>query len=282
MSQANGHTSIELSRPTIHSTSIEPQSMGDLRVMAKSAAGSKFFGAKTEDECLMVMLVGKDLGFSYTQSLRAFDIIQGKPALKADGMVAVSLARPDLCEYFRPVHQSATSCTWEAKRVGSPAVTQTFTIEEAKAAGLVEKNGDMYRKWPVRMLSARVKSFIARDIFPELLLGLLSSEELLDIAAERRAKGPEVKHVTYDATTGEVDDGADHTIAAAAGLEVMIRSAETLLELRTAALAITNALKAGEITKEQRDALAAIGTERKAQLTPVPEVVPAREPGEEG
>jgi len=125
------------------------------------------------------------------------------------------------------------------------------------------------------MCLARAKSFLARETFPDLLMGMYDDDELRDSVKSS------LRHVTYDATTGEVDDGADHTIAAAAGLEAQIRSAETLLELRTAALAITKALKAGEITKEQRDALAGIGTERKGQITPVA-VVEEREPGQEG
>lgn len=155
---------------------IQPANIGELYRLAESAAASKFFGAAgTPEQGLMIMLAGRDLGFSYTQSLRAFQVIKGKPSLSADAMVAVCLSRKDLCEYFTCTAKSAASVTWETKRVGSPASSETFTIEDAKKAGLLN---DMYQKYPTRMLSARCKAFLARDVYPELLMGLYDPDEL--------------------------------------------------------------------------------------------------------
>ena len=255
--------------------SIEPTSMRELEALAKHAADSRFFGAANPSQAILIMMAGKDLGLSYTQALRAFHVIEGRPALSADGMVAVCLAHKEVCEYFRVVDSSGERATVETKRVGDPARKMTFSIEEARTAGLV-KAGSGWAKWPGRMCLARAKSFLARETYPDLLMGLYDDDELRDSVKAT------MKRVTYDVTTGEVDDGADQTNAAAAKLEAAIRAAETLPELRAAALAVSKASKAEEITKEQRDLLAAIGTERKGQITPVVEVVQAREPGEEG
>ena len=56
----------------------------------------------------------------------------------------------------------------------------TFTIEDAQRAGIVS---DMYRKHPKRMLSARCKAFLARDVYPELLMGLYDPDELTEAPA---------------------------------------------------------------------------------------------------
>ena len=161
------------------SNNIEPQSLAELRALAKDAASSGFFGAASTEQAMMIMMAGKDMGFSYTQSLRAFHVIKGKPSLSADGMVAACLASPS-CEYFRLVKQSDTSVTWETRRAGSEPVAQTFTLDDAARAGLIN---DMYKKYPQRMLSARCKSFLARDVYPEILLGLYDPDELRDAPA---------------------------------------------------------------------------------------------------
>ena len=256
--------------------SIEPSNMRELEALAKHAADSRFFGAANQSQAILIMMAGKDLGLSYTQALRAFHVIEGRPALSADGMVAVCLAHKEVCEYFRVLDATGTSATVETKRVGDPARKMTFTLDEARTAGLIkEKSG--WAKWPGRMCLARAKSFLARETYPDLLMGLYDDDELRDSVKAT------LKHVTYDQVTGEVDDGADRSNAVAAILETSIRTAANLPDLRAAALAITKALKAGEITKEQRDALAGIGTERKAQLVPAAEeVAEGREPGQEG
>lgn len=169
------------------SGAIEPSTMPELEKLAKYVVDSRFFGVENVAQATMLMLRGKDLGFSYAQACSAFHNIKGKLTLTADAMVAVCLQRRDLCSRFRPVEQTETRATWEAQRVGDEPVRLTFTIEEARTAGLTEQNGSMWKKYPKRMLSARCKAFLARDLFPELLLGLLSTEEAQDIADEPRA-----------------------------------------------------------------------------------------------
>lgn len=160
---------------------IEPQTMAELKDFAKIAADSQFFGASTPQQAMMIAMAGRDLGFSYTQSLRAFHVIKNKPSLSADGMVAACLQHRELCLFFRAVKQTATEATWETQRVGSAVQSFTFTIEDAKNAGLLEQNGGMWKKYPQRMLSARAKAFLARDVYPELLMGLYDPDELGEI-----------------------------------------------------------------------------------------------------
>jgi hypothetical protein len=167
---------------------IQPATLGELRALAEDAARSKFFGGlETGAQAMMVMLAGRDLGFSYTQSLRAFHVIKGKPCLSADGMVAVCLARRDLCEYFRCVEDTDTAVTWETLRVGASPKRETFTMADAQRAGLVN---EMYRKYPRRMMGARAKSFLARDVYPELLMGLYDPDEIQEAPIVQMVPAP--------------------------------------------------------------------------------------------
>lgn len=163
-------------KPSTALAPIEPTNMNELQVFAKTAAASGFYGAKNPEQALMIAMSGRDLGLSYTQALRAFHVINGRPAMSADGMVAVCLGHGDVCEYFVTVETSAERCTVETKRRGSPQPQRlTFTLAEAKAAGL---SGGNWAKFPAAMLRARAKSALARDVYPDLLMGLYDPDEV--------------------------------------------------------------------------------------------------------
>lgn len=176
----NGTTPTPTSTALVRATA-EPQTMAELKDFAAMAAESQFFGCSTPQQALMIAMAGKDLGFSYTQSLRMFHIIKGKPSLSADGMVAAVLARTDICEYFDVVELTDTKVVYETKRKGRSPVRYEYTAEEARRAGVWSA---MYDKHPKRMLSARCKAYLARDVYPDILGGLLDPDEARE-AAER-------------------------------------------------------------------------------------------------
>jgi hypothetical protein len=161
---------------------IEPANMSELRTLAEAAAKTGFFGAKTPEGALLVMMAGRDLGLSYSQALRAFHVIQddkGNPpklVMSADGMVAVCLHHSEVCEYFRVIESTEERAVVETKRVGNPARRETFTIEEARRANLVGKFN--WRSYPAKMLLARAKTFLARSEYADLLLGLYDPDEV--------------------------------------------------------------------------------------------------------
>lgn len=171
---------------------IGPTNMSELMTFAKHAADSGLF-AMSPQQALMIAMSGRDLGLSYTQALRAFHIIKTKPTLSADGMVAVCLHHHDVCETFRPVDVTDTKATWETKRAGADPVRYTFTIEDAQRAGLIN---EMYKKHPKRMLSARCKAYLARDVYPELLMGLYDPDEVAEIAVRATPPGAPIAFET--------------------------------------------------------------------------------------
>jgi len=155
---------------------IEPTNMGELNALAQSAAKTGFFGAKTPEQALVILMAGRDLGLSYSQALRAFHVIEGKPTLSADGMVAVCLVRRDVCEYFRTISVDDKVATVETKRVGQDPQRYSFSMADAQRAGVAGKQN--WTRYPSRMLLARARAALARDVYPDLLLGLYDPDEL--------------------------------------------------------------------------------------------------------
>lgn len=213
----------------VRSGPIEPQTLAELKDLASNFAASGLFGNLSPQQALVISLAGRDLGFSYTQALRAFSIIKGKPTLTADGMVAAALAR-GVCEYFRPVEQTDERATWETRRVGCEPTRYTFSMADAERAGLVN---DMYRRHPRRMLSARAKAYLARDVYPEILLGLVTEDEAEEIASKPAPRTAQrLAPVVVEAVPVEPAP-ADDAAQQAATLYQRIQAAETVEALST-------------------------------------------------
>jgi hypothetical protein len=145
---------------------------------AEIVAASRLYGLGSPEAAYVVLMTGNDLGLSQSQALRGVKIIDGQPSPSADTLHAVVISSP-LCEYFREVETTSKQSTWETKRRGNPVVRSTFTIEQAEQAGLLSRGPKSnWAKYPERMLKARAKAYLARDVYPDLTLGLYTPEEL--------------------------------------------------------------------------------------------------------
>lgn len=140
-----------------------------------------------EADVLLTIMTGAEMGLGPTQSLRAFDVIKGKPAMKPEAMVAVVRAAAGV-EFIRLVESTPTKAVWESKFRNAPQVMRSeFTWDDAKTAQLAGQ--DNYRKWPARMLQWRCASQHCKAHHSDLILGLYSTEEAqsFDAPVERDA-----------------------------------------------------------------------------------------------
>jgi hypothetical protein len=188
---------------------IVPRDFNELRAFAKDAADSGFFGAKNPVQALMLTMSGRDLGLSYTQALRAFHVVSGRPTMSADGMVAVCLGRKDVCAYFSTIESTPDHAIVETHRVGAPSPQRlTYSMSDAKAAGLTGK--DTWRQHPAAMLRARAKAALARDVYPDLLMGLYDPDELGESKPEPKRRGVELRPVEPELLVAEVVAPSEH------------------------------------------------------------------------
>lgn len=144
--------------------------------MADSDMVPKDFKGKPGN-CLIAMQWGAEVGLKPMQALQNIAVINGRPALWGDSVIALVRSSP-LCEYVSESDDGKTA-TCKVKRRGEPEQERTFSMEDAKLAGLLGKQGP-WTQYPKRMRQMRARAFALRDVFPDVLKGLPVAEEVMD------------------------------------------------------------------------------------------------------
>ncbi len=216
MTLAASATSVMTLGTDAYRGALEPASLNDAVQLAQLMASISYCGVKSYPEALGRIMTGRGLGLSAMQSMRGVYSVEGRPGLDASLMQALCQQSP-LCEYFNVVPNECddTKATYVAKRVGCPEVKWVYTIEAAQKAGLLDRGADEEKKkrnnWNARpgaMLRARCKSELARMVFPDIIFGMYSREELMD---------GEVPHDDPNEMAGEIVAQEEAAIAAARG-----------------------------------------------------------------
>jgi 5'-3' exonuclease len=163
--------------PVGYNRSLEPVGLTQAYKLAEMFNKSGLYPLfKGPEQVMMILMRGRELGLGATTSLELINMIQGKPTMKASGLLALVMASPK-CEYISCIDLSCTTCTWVTKRTGSPHESKrTFTFEDAKKMGLTSK--DNWQKQPDVMLQWRAVSALIRQCYPDLINGLYAVEEL--------------------------------------------------------------------------------------------------------
>jgi hypothetical protein len=148
--------------------------------MAQSVAASGLFGMKDPNQAMALMLIAQAEGQHPALAARDYHVIQGRPALKADAMLARFQAAGGKVEW-KQYTDTAVSAVMSHPSGG--AVTIEWTIEMATRAGLTKN--PTWRQYPRQMLRARVISEGIRTVFPGVAVGVYTPEEVGDMAPQR-------------------------------------------------------------------------------------------------
>lgn len=134
-----------------------------------------------------VLLKGQALGLHPTVSIATINVIDGKAEIGASLMVALSL-KSGLCEYFDLVSTDERAATYATRRHGGRReISFTYTIEMAERLGIATK--DNWRKQPDTMLRRRAQSMLAREVYPDVVMGLYDHDELAEMREREVALG---------------------------------------------------------------------------------------------
>lgn len=172
--------------------SLAPKDLDEAMRFADMLAGSSIVPKDyigKPGNCLVAIQWGMELGLQPMQAMQSIAVINGRPSLWGDAMLALVKAHPAFEWIKEECDGAVATCT--IKRRGEPEVVQSFSLEEAKRAGLTGKQGP-WAQYPKRMLQMRARGFALRDAFPDALRGVVSAEEARDTPTERDMGAAEV------------------------------------------------------------------------------------------
>lgn len=195
---------------------IIPQSAEEISRVAKGvlAAGVAPFSlvgnksaAEAEAAIMITIMAGAELGLPPMASLRAFTVINGKPALYAEGLIGVirrTGKAKSITMGFSPgkgERYGDDAFGWcEAVRSDTEETYRVeYSVEDAKRAGLWQdraritkrrKDGSTYEadndspwyRYPQRMLQWRPTGYCLRTLFADILMGITDEYEAREIA----------------------------------------------------------------------------------------------------
>lgn len=153
-------------------------------------------------DILFVLQYGSEIGLTPMQSLTEVMVINGKPGVYGDTLLALCQSHSS-CEWIRETFDEETmTATCEAKRKGIDVVVSTFSQKDAERAFLWGKVGP-WVSYPKRMLQMRARGFALRDAFAFVLKGIKMKEELDDyviidnVSSKNEATQEEVDHLNF-------------------------------------------------------------------------------------
>jgi hypothetical protein len=161
----------------------------------------------TTEKVLIALQMGAEVGLSPMQSLSNIAVVNRRPVIWGDALVAL-VRRSPLCESIREEwHGKGETriARCHVKRRGQPEEAREFGYADAKRAGLLTR--DTYKNYPDRMYQCRARAWAIRDVFPDLLFGLGIAEEAQDQAFIETA-GPSLESGD-DAPLNSLDDAAE-------------------------------------------------------------------------
>ena len=188
-------------------TVLEPtnltEAMDFAKVIAQSPMVPEAYRGKPAN-VLVAVQWGYELGLAPMQALQNISVINGKPSIWGDSMLALVKAHPafrGIKEYMDG--EVAVCIVKRALPNGEIEETKkTFSMAEAKHAKLTGKAG-AWQNYPNRMLQLRARGFALRDSFPDAIKGLITVEEARDYDAPE--KRPPVKPVQAPSVSSEGD-----------------------------------------------------------------------------
>lgn len=167
----------------------------------------------------VILMYGAELGMSPVQALQGIYVVDGRPSLAAQTWLALARRAG---HSIRVIEHTTEVCTVHIVRGdGGDEHTSTYTLDEAKVAGLTGKKN--WQQNPKAMLLARAVSAGCRFACPEIALGFYAEGEIdeepetvsavaervgQDVAAEEPPAAPEEVQAELADLVGEFVDSA--------------------------------------------------------------------------
>jgi hypothetical protein len=166
------------------------QAFEDAQRIAKALASStlippQFQGQQGFANCLVALEIANRMRMSPFQVMQNLHIIHGRPSWSSQFIIGLING----CGRFSPLRYEVTgqgdtlACTCVATelKTGEDLRGPTVTMAMAKKEGWTTKSGSKWLTLPDLMIRYRAAAFWGRLYIPELLVGIQTQEEVVDI-----------------------------------------------------------------------------------------------------
>lgn len=241
-----------------------PRNLGDLTAIATMAFKSGLAKCDSPEQAAVIIMTGIELGMTPMQSLRGIYSVEGRPFLASDTMVAL-IRQSGLCEEWEVTETTEEVATVRTKHRDFGEITRSFTKADAERAGLMKEKGG-HAKYPRTMLLHRAVAVVAREMYPEVILGMYVPEEQAEIVQAEllRPRVIEPKEVSR-APFQNLQQPQQDPPPPSRDWDAEIAAADTLEALKSLGADIKDT-KASR-TKEEGNRLGGLFQARKAALT---------------
>ena len=170
--------SIVTSRKTFQPQTLD-EAMRFSDVISKSALVPKDYQGKPAN-CLVAIQWGMELGLAPLQALQNIAVINGKPSVYGDSLLAMVRADSRCMGVEETQEGGVATCIVKRKLSDGSVeeVKRTFSMKQAQQAQLA--NRPTWKAYPERMLQHRARGNALRDAFPDVLRGIITTEEAQD------------------------------------------------------------------------------------------------------
>jgi hypothetical protein len=190
-----------------HGGSMLPvKDMGELATAGALLAESGMFGIPNAAAGFVVAATCHSQGISLMEFHRTYHIVEGKPSMRADAMLAEFRKRGGKHRIVEnSVNRAAVDFEFEGQKMSFE-----YTMEDAKRTGDCYK-GDgktlkhTWLKRPEDMLWARLVSRSVRRLCPEINAGIYAPEEVSDMGGDEPKIVKEVKPISIEQVSKRVN-----------------------------------------------------------------------------
>lgn len=152
--------------------------------------------------CTIALEMAHRMGANPMAVMQNLYIVHGRPGWSAQFIIACL----NQCGKFSPLRfkiegeGDAKTCTAWAKELDSGEILEGpgVSIGMAKKEGWATKNGSKWQTMPDLMLRYRAATFFGRLYAPDLLMGMVTAEELSDATPVREVKGAVVPFIKQE------------------------------------------------------------------------------------
>ena len=148
----------------------------DIERMAIAVAKSGLFGVRTPDEAMALMLIAQAEGQHPAIAARDYHIIKGRPALRADALLARFQTAGGKVHWETYTDEQVTGVF---SHPSGGSISVSWTVSQAREIGLVRPDSG-WVKYPRAMLRSRCISEGIRAVYPGCAVGTYTVEEVQD------------------------------------------------------------------------------------------------------